>query len=278
MVPLAAFAPLFVPPAVLLLSAAAALLVKIGKDASSAMQHFAGGVVLAAVCTELVPKLQEPDPITGDLPGILPVSAGFLLAVAILALLRKALPEEHGDGDEHERGRSHEGGHEHEHGATSYAAVGGGPASAGINWSAYSAFAADLSVDGLLVGMAYVNGESTGTIFMLSIAVEMLTLGSVAYMTLSPSGGSIVAGMAAVASLAALLLAGGVIGLVGLAALAGTVYFYFVLAFGVGACLWLVVEDLLKEAHEKTGEDEPVWITSAFFIGFLLPVVLERFS
>ena len=37
-------------------------------------------------------------------------------------------------------------------------------------------------------------------------------------------------------------------------------------------------EDLLKEAHEKTGEDEPVWITSAFFLGFLLPVVLERFS
>ena len=42
--------------------------------------------------------------------------------------------------------------------------------------------------------------------------------------------------------------------------------------------LWLVVEDLMKEAHEKTGDDEPKWITVMFFLGFLLPIILDRFE
>ena len=45
-----------------------------------------------------------------------------------------------------------------------------------------------------------------------------------------------------------------------------------VLAFGVAALLFLVTEELLREAHEVP---ETPWLTSAFFAGFLLLMLLE---
>jgi ZIP family zinc transporter len=47
-----------------------------------------------------------------------------------------------------------------------------------------------------------------------------------------------------------------------------------VLSFGLSALLFLVTEELLKEAHE---EKETVWHTSAFFGGFLLFMVLGMY-
>lgn len=44
-----------------------------------------------------------------------------------------------------------------------------------------------------------------------------------------------------------------------------------VLSFGLSALLFIVTEELLKEAHE---EKETVWYTSAFFVGFLLFLIL----
>ena len=44
-----------------------------------------------------------------------------------------------------------------------------------------------------------------------------------------------------------------------------------VLSFGVAALLFLVTEELLIVAHE---EKENVWHTAAFFIGFLLFLIL----
>ena len=45
----------------------------------------------------------------------------------------------------------------------------------------------------------------------------------------------------------------------------------FVLAFGAAALLYLVVEELLVEAHE---ERESVWLGAMFFLGFILIYVL----
>ena len=47
-----------------------------------------------------------------------------------------------------------------------------------------------------------------------------------------------------------------------------------VLSFGLAALLFLVTEELLKEAHE---EHETVWHTSAFFGGFLAFVILGMY-
>lgn len=44
-----------------------------------------------------------------------------------------------------------------------------------------------------------------------------------------------------------------------------------VLPFGLSALLFLVTEELLVEAHK---EEESLWLTSAFFGGFLLFLIL----
>jgi len=44
-----------------------------------------------------------------------------------------------------------------------------------------------------------------------------------------------------------------------------------VLSFGLAALLFLVTEELLTEAHE--GPESP-WLTSSFFLGFLVFLLL----
>jgi len=48
-----------------------------------------------------------------------------------------------------------------------------------------------------------------------------------------------------------------------------------VVSFGTTALLYLVVVELLREAHEGMGEST-VWIESMFFVGFFVALLLER--
>lgn len=48
-----------------------------------------------------------------------------------------------------------------------------------------------------------------------------------------------------------------------------------VLSFGLAALLFLVTEELLKEAHE---EKETVWHTAAIFGGFLLFMIIGMYA
>lgn len=48
-----------------------------------------------------------------------------------------------------------------------------------------------------------------------------------------------------------------------------------VLAFGAAALLYLVVEELLVEAHE---ERESVWLGAMFFLGFILIYAMAAFG
>ena len=67
-----------------------------------------------------------------------------------------------------------------------------------------------------------------------------------------------------------LILIGATVGVTLLAGLAGP-ELVAVLAFGVAALLYLVTEELLVEAHEVP---ETVLVTSIFFVGFLLLLVI----
>ena len=46
-----------------------------------------------------------------------------------------------------------------------------------------------------------------------------------------------------------------------------------VVGFGVAALLYLVVEELIKEAYEV--RDKP-WITALFFLGFLIILIVDK--
>jgi ZIP family zinc transporter len=54
-----------------------------------------------------------------------------------------------------------------------------------------------------------------------------------------------------------------------------------IVAFGVAALCYLVTEELLLEAHETTeehGEGHIWWVDMAFFAGFMLSFIMEKFN
>lgn len=209
-----------------------------GATLQSAIQHFAAGVVFAAVAGELLPDLLHER-------SRLAVIVGFVLGTGLMLgvkRLTKAL-----------------GGPESETGAV--AAPTALLATVGV----------DIFVDGLLVGVGFAAGAKQGILLTLALTVEVLFLSLSAAAALARGG--VARGKVIGASLgfAALLAAGAAVGAIPLRGLTGP-SLAVVLAFGAAALLYLVTEELLVEAHEVP---ETALTTAVFFAGFLLLFVVE---
>ena len=136
------------------------------------------------------------------------------------------------------------------------------------------AVAVDLLLDGVLVGLGVRLGTSQGIILTIALTLEILFLGLSVVSELHEGG---MAKKRAVMLCVALGLTTAV-GAIGAALLLGDVstsVMSFVLAFGAAALLYLVVEELLVEAHE---ERESVWLGAMFFLGFIVIYVLASFG
>ena len=134
----------------------------------------------------------------------------------------------------------------------------------------------DSAVDGLLVGIVAVASIQGGAVMAAATGIEMMFLGLTFGAMVRRCGGKRWA-IAIVAPLC--LIIAGVIGALAADALKQTEWaFQGVVAFGVSALLYLVVEELLKEAQENIG-DEDDWMVSPtiwFFCGFILVVLVGR--
>jgi len=188
----------------------------------SAFQHFAAGVVFAAVAVELLPQLH-----TLDSP--ISMVIGFCLGIAAM-LAGKALFE-----------------------------------NAGI----IVPLTVDLFIDGMLIAVGFAAGEKGGTVLLIGLALETLSLGlstTPALLRRGMSGGRAVVVMGATGLVILLGAAAGHV-IVGVSGhlLAG------ILGFGVASLLYLVTEELLAEAH--TVPDTPI-VTATFFAGFLVPIII----
>lgn len=130
----------------------------------------------------------------------------------------------------------------------------------------------DVLVDGLVVGLGFVQGARQGTLLTIALAIELLFLALTVSAELGGSGMSkaLVAGTAIGLSL--LLPAGAALGFGVLGGLADTVV-TGLYAFGLVALLYLVTEELLVEAH--TTPDTPL-ATAVFFVGFFLMITIDR--
>ncbi len=181
----------------------------------SAFQHFAAGVVFAAVAVELLPQLQAHDS---------PIAMVFGFCLGVAAMLAAKLVFEN----------------------------------AGI----IIPVGIDLFIDGVLIALGFAAGVKGGIVLLAGLTLETLSLG------LSKARVVLLAGVAG--GIVVLAGAGAGFAIVGLSGslLAG------ILGFGVAALLYLVTEELLREAHE--GADTPV-ITATFFAGFLLPLLFAWF-
>jgi len=204
----------------------------------SAVQHFAAGVVFAAIASEIIPDV---------LHGEAPVAAliGFAVGVGLMFALR-ALAER--------------------------------LESAGDVRSAYplgllAAVAIDCIVDGVVVGAGFATGARQGVLIAVSLTLEMFFLGLATAATVKGGGGR-TPGIMLVCVVLGLLLVGSGVG--GLAFLSGQspVLLTGFLAFGAAALLYLVTEELLIRAHDL---GETAGVTALFFLGFLAVFAAELF-
>ena len=137
--------------------------------------------------------------------------------------------------------------------------------------SLLAATAADISVDGLMLGIGFAAGARQGILLTIALVFEMISLGLAVALKLQQEFTEKIAVLGRIAMLAGLFILAAGLGSAALAQISGRLL-AGVIAFGAAALLFLVTEELLTEAHEIP---ENAWLTSAFFIGFLVVFLLE---
>lgn len=205
------------------------------------VQHLAAGIVMAAVAGEVLPELRDAGPLWL-------IAVGFFAAVALLLALSRF--EGHGPDTDTE---------------------GTGTVAGAIPVGFLVVVGVDLFIDGLLVGASAAVSEATAIIITVALTAEVLFLGLAVALQLTRSGMGRAAAAAVTAGLSLLVAAGALLG-AALLADAGPRVLTVVLAFAAAALLWLVVEELLVEAHEVPHRP---WMAAMFFIGFLALFSLE---
>jgi len=199
-------------------------------QARSLIQHFAAGVVLAALAVELLPEIEREHAPSLVLIGCFAFGSLFMYGIK---LWTKHL--------EHVQMAS-------------------GSVAASSNGLLIATFI-DVATDGFIIGAGFAAGGQTGTILALGLSVELLFLG----LALASSKTSALRIIALSGALGMTVLIFAVLGSVLLtgashAVIGGT------LAFSAAALLYLVTEELLIEAHEV--EEKPI-STLILFGGFL---------
>ncbi len=207
-----------------------------GPKTTSSIQHFAAGVVLSALAGEILPDLRLEGSLLFAVLGFV-LGSGLVLALGAI-------------GRRIERRRT----------------VG----SSQLPWGLLVAVGIDLLLDGLLVGLGSSLGERQGIILTIALTLEILFIGLSVTTTLLQTG---LPRLRAVAIATGLGLATGVGAIGGALFLsdASRPILALVLAFGAAALLYLVVEELLVEAHEQA---ETTIMAALFFLGFLTIYVL----
>jgi ZIP family zinc transporter len=196
----------------------------------SLIQHFAAGVVLAALAVELLPEIQRE-----HAPGLVLAVSFALGSLFMYGLKLWTIRLEHG-------------------------AVTEGPAT-GLSTGLLLATFIDVAVDGFIIGAGFAAGGETGTILALGLSVELLFLGlaltsdATAGWRIVVISGALGGTVLSFAFIGNMILAGASHAVIGGA-----------LAFSAAALLYLVTEELLMEAH--TVEERPI-STLILFGGFL---------
>lgn len=201
------------------------------RSTRSLIQHFAAGVVLAALAVELLPEIGRE-----HAPPLVTAGSFALGSLFMYGLKLWTLRLEH---------------------QAEISATPKGVGTAGLLLATFI----DVAMDGFIIGAGFAAGAETGAILALGLSVELLFLG-LALASEATKGWRIVAISGALgitvltfSLIGNYLLAGASHTLIG-----GT------LAFSAAALLYLVTEELLMEAHEV--EEKPI-STLVLFAGFL---------
>lgn len=219
-----------IPAAVALGGGVLAMLWHPSREARSLIQHFAAGVVLAALAVELLPEIGRE-----HAPGMVLVLAFAIGSFFMFGLKVWTKRIEHAGSQ--------------------------GATLCGVPSGLLIATFLDVAMDGFIIGTGFAAGGTTGPILAIGLSVELLFLG-LALASDSARGWRIVA-VSTGLGLTVFLFA-----LFGSILLAGASHATIggILAFSAAALLYLVTEELLMEAHAVP--ERPI-STLVLFAGFL---------
>lgn len=252
-----------VPAAIMVMGAVVAVLRPPGASIRSAILHFAAGVVFSVVAVELLPDIVERQK---PLEVGLGFGIGLGLMLALRYFTRKAATEEKST---NRAAPGEVGAAAQAVGAAASelkAAEGNSPLPMGL----LTGVGIDILVDGLLLGIGFAAGAEEGMLLAIALTIEVLSLGLATAVELRQEGQGKARTVGIVAALSALLVVGAGVGITVLNGASDNIM-ELVLSFGLSALLFLVTEELLTEAHE--GPESP-WLTSSFFLGFLVFLLL----
>lgn len=209
-----------------------------GARLTSALQHFAAGVVIAAAALELLPEVVRES-------GLVAV-VGFGLGIAVMFGMRAVT-------DRLESRPTTQ------------------PARSTLPMGMIGATAIDFLIDGLVLGAGFTAGGHTGVLLAIALAIEYLFVGLSLAGSLG-TGASRTLRLALPLLLSLLSVAGAFLG-VWLLAGVSPVVLAGVLAFGAVAFMYLATEELLVEAHES---GETALGSATFYVGFLAVLMIEQ--
>jgi ZIP family zinc transporter len=133
-----------------------------------------------------------------------------------------------------------------------------------------SLIAADLLIDGVVLGLAFQAGAKAGLLLTVALTIEVLFLALSVAAELGDAPEQRLRNVVTTSALALMMPVGVMVS--SPLAVAPPMLITGAFAFGLVALLYLVTEELLVEAHEAG--DTP-WATALFFVGFLLLLILE---
>ena len=205
------------------------------------IQHFAAGVVFAAVGVEILPDVMHRN---SPLAAAVGFAAGVIVMLTVRALGRRA------------EANASTGAH--------------------TPWAFITAVGVDVGVDGLLIGIGAAAGQRQGLLIAIALTGCTVSLGLATATALlrSASAGTTAASIVALALLPALGAVGGAL----LAAQLTGGWMEAALAFACAALLYLITEELLVEAHEFQKGPESAFATAMFFLGFLILLLIDMIS
>lgn len=232
------FIAMFIPALVASLGGLLAVYWSPSHQTRSLIQHFAAGVVLAALAVEVLPEIGREHAPAWVLIGSF-TFGGLMMYIMKLWSMRLEEKTEH-------LGEN------------------------AFNYGLITATFIDVAVDGFIIGAGFAAGGNTGLILALGLSVELLFLG-LSLVSNTIKGWRVVFMSVALAGVVLLCTLLGNYLLSG----ASTSVISAILAFGVAALLYLVTDELLVEAH--TIEEKPsstLWL----FAGFLVFWSIQLFS
>ncbi|OEU12896.1 hypothetical protein FRACYDRAFT_244169 [Fragilariopsis cylindrus CCMP1102] len=274
-----------VPAMCMLLMTIIGLKIKVSDNISGALQHFAAGLLLSAVGSELLPTLLNATGFQENLYATIGFFAGMGVLISerakSLRQSAKAINAEYCDNCEtiKEAGHSHGGGEVQPLIVSSSSSSKQKEAAAivekALPMSFLAAIIVDACMDGFLIGIAGAAGPSATIIMAGSLSVEMSFVG----LTLATACHGMPYSKSIPAALAGplFLIMGSLLGDV----LANQVaddpsMLAAIMGFGTSALLFMVAEELLLEAHED-GE-HTWWVDVQLYTGFYWGFMATKFT